>query len=107
MKQSADKAPTMSFMRAKPYRIPSGVGDVRNDTGRLRPRALRGAIVGGLVMLLALVGPSRIHQGHHWPTDVAASYLLGTSYLIVLIGLYRRVKGDVGRSEDAQRGTPA
>jgi membrane-associated phospholipid phosphatase len=58
----------------------------------VRPRAPRRAIVGGLVGLLALVGPSRIYQGHHWPTDVTASYLLGISYLIGLTALYRRVK---------------
>lgn len=58
----------------------------------VRPRAARRAIVAGLVALLALVGPSRIHQGHHWPTDVTASYLLGTSYLIGLTALYRRAK---------------
>jgi membrane-associated phospholipid phosphatase len=38
------------------------------------------------------VGPSRIYQGHHWPTDVTASYFLGTSYLVALTALYRRVK---------------
>jgi len=58
----------------------------------LRPVAWRRAIVGGLVGLVALVGPSRIHQGHHWFTDVTASYLLGVAYLIGLTGLYRRVK---------------
>ena len=58
----------------------------------VRPRATRRAMVGGLVGLLALVGPSRIYQGHHWPTDVTASYLLGTSYLIGVTAFYRRVK---------------
>lgn len=46
----------------------------------------------GLVGMVGLVGPSRIHQGHHWPTDVAASYMLGLSYLIGLMALYRKVK---------------
>jgi membrane-associated phospholipid phosphatase len=58
-----------------------------------RPAALRRAVVGGLVGLIALVGPSRIYLGHHWATDVTASYLLGTSYLIALTAVYRRVKG--------------
>jgi undecaprenyl-diphosphatase len=57
---------------------------------RLSP--LRRLVVGGLVLMLAAVGPSRIYQGHHWPTDVAASYLLGTSYLIGLVAIYRRVR---------------
>lgn len=59
----------------------------------LRPTWARRIVVAGLVAMVALVGPSRIHQGHHWPTDVAASYLLGFSYLSALLALYRRVKG--------------
>jgi undecaprenyl-diphosphatase len=55
----------------------------------LRPIALRRVLVGTLVGLVALVGPSRVHQGHHWFTDVTASYLLGTSYLLGLTRLYR------------------
>ncbi|HSK52665.1 MAG TPA: phosphatase PAP2 family protein [Clostridia bacterium] len=58
----------------------------------VRPVAIRRALVGGLLGLVALVGPSRIHQGHHWFTDVTASYMLGTSYVIGLAALYRRVK---------------
>jgi undecaprenyl-diphosphatase len=56
----------------------------------IRPVWLRRAIVAALCGLLALIGPSRIYQGHHWPTDVLASYLLGLSYLIGLTALYRR-----------------
>ncbi|HVL53114.1 MAG TPA: phosphatase PAP2 family protein [Vitreimonas sp.] len=63
---------------------------------RLRRRAGRRPIVALLIGMIALVGPSRIHQGHHWPSDVTASYLLGTSYLIGLITLYRRVKEAAG-----------
>lgn len=58
----------------------------------LRPRALRRLAVGALSGLLGLVGASRIYLGHHWATDVSASYLLGTSYLLALTALYRRVK---------------
>lgn len=60
---------------------------------RIRHRWRRRATVVSLVGLIGMVGPSRIHQGHHWPTDVAASYLLGTSYLLVLAEAYRRVRG--------------
>lgn len=55
----------------------------------LRPVALRRSLVVALVGLVALVGPSRIHQGHHWFTDVTASYLLGMSYLLGLTRIYR------------------
>lgn len=55
----------------------------------LRPVGLRRAVVASLVALVALVGPSRVHQGHHWFTDVTASYLLGVSYLLGLTRLYR------------------
>jgi undecaprenyl-diphosphatase len=58
----------------------------------IRPVAVRRSVVAALVTLIAGVGPSRIHLGHHWPTDVAASYLLGSSYLAALVLLYRRLK---------------
>jgi undecaprenyl-diphosphatase len=59
----------------------------------VRPLGLRRLLVGFFVGLVALVGPSRIQQGHHWPTDVTASYLLGTSYLLGVVAIYRRLKG--------------
>jgi len=45
-----------------------------------------------LISLIGLVGPSRVYLGHHWFTDVFASYLLGSSYLLALMAIYRRVK---------------
>ncbi len=58
----------------------------------IRPVAIRRAAVGTLIGLVGLVGPSRIYQGHHWFTDVSASYLLGLSYLVGLTSIYRRIK---------------
>jgi len=58
----------------------------------VRPPHVRWPLSLGLVAMVGLVGPSRIYQGHHWPTDVAASYMLGLSYLIALMALYRRAK---------------
>lgn len=58
----------------------------------VRPAGLRRVARGMLIGLIGLVGPSRVYLGHHWFTDVLASYLLGTSYLIGLITVYRRVK---------------
>jgi membrane-associated phospholipid phosphatase len=60
-----------------------------------RPRRLT---VASLTTLIAAVGPSRIYLGHHWPTDVAASYLLGSSYLAALVVVYRRLKSGRARA---------
>ncbi len=57
----------------------------------LEPAPVRLGVTAGLIGLIGMVGPSRIYEGHHWPTDVAASYLLGFSYLLSLIWLYRRL----------------
>ncbi len=51
----------------------------------LRDGPLRNASVMTLTGLLALVGPSRIQQGHHWTTVVIASFLLGLAFLLTLI----------------------
>jgi undecaprenyl-diphosphatase len=58
----------------------------------IRNELLRDATAGALVGLVALVGPSRIYQGHHWPTDVSASYFVGTAYLVVVMTAYRQAK---------------
>lgn len=56
---------------------------LRGNWARFAPLALLSSIIG-------LVGPSRVYLGHHWLTDVLASYCLGTGYLMGLIGLHRR-----------------
>lgn len=58
----------------------------------IRPPAIRRIVISISTGMIALVGPSRIYLGHHWFTDVLASYLLGTAYLIGLTGLYRRIR---------------
>ena len=41
-------------------------------------------------LLVVAVGPSRIHDGDHWPSDVAAAYLLAAVFLLILVPVYRR-----------------
>ncbi|HUQ79006.1 MAG TPA: phosphatase PAP2 family protein [Patescibacteria group bacterium] len=62
----------------------------------IRDPLLRRTAAGGLLGLVLLVGPSRIYQGHHWPTDVTASYFLGTTYLVFVVSAYRAVKAGEG-----------
>lgn len=77
----------------------------------VRDPVIRRVATVGLVGLVVLVGPSRIYQGHHWPTDVTASYLLGTTYLVLVVAGYRRVKaaegGITGRLVDGAAAVPA
>jgi undecaprenyl-diphosphatase len=42
-----------------------------------------------LGLLIVLVGISRVHLGHHWPSDVIGGYALGTAYLLLLVEAYR------------------
>jgi undecaprenyl-diphosphatase len=58
----------------------------------VKPVALSRLVVAALTALIAAIGPSRIYLGHHWATDVAASYLLGSTYVAALLMLYRSLK---------------
>ena len=58
---------------------------------RIEVPAIRIAAVTGLLGLIGLIGPSRVRLGHHWPTDVLASYLLGGAYVLVLVEGHARV----------------
>lgn len=45
---------------------------------------------------IALVGPSRIYVGAHWPTDVVAGYLVGAIIVLLLARLYGRWERALG-----------
>ncbi len=58
----------------------------------IKPVLPRRLAVAALTTLIAAVGASRVYLGHHWPSDVFASYLLGSSYLAALLVAYRRLR---------------
>lgn len=42
---------------------------------------------------VVLVGPARLYQGHHWPSDVVAGYSLGLAMLLAFIQAYELFRG--------------
>lgn len=58
----------------------------------IETKSVRRVVAGGLTAMVVLVGTSRVYLGHHWFTDTMASYLLGTTYLVGLTSVYRKVK---------------
>ena len=58
----------------------------------LRPGRLRTILMWTLAALVGLIGVSRVYLGHHWASDVLASYALGFAWLLILIQLYARAR---------------
>lgn len=57
------------------------------------------------IYFLIFIGPSRVLEGEHWPSDVFASYLLGALVLVVAIAAYHGLGIAWGRYQERKRGT--
>lgn len=55
----------------------------------LKPSWWRSLLLIILGAMVALIGLSRIYEGHHWASDVIAAYLLGSVWLSLSILVYR------------------
>lgn len=58
------------------------------------------------VYFLIFIGPSRVLEGEHWPSDVFASYLLGALVLVAAIALYHWL-GVIWERRHEQKPQPA
>jgi undecaprenyl-diphosphatase len=68
---------------------------------RMRPGWFRRLIVTACLSMIALVGPSRVYMGQHWPSDVLGGYLLGGGLVLLIISVseWRRL-GELRRKNE-------
>ena len=57
-----------------------------------RSGRLRNVLIAICTSLIALIGPSRVYLGAHWPSDVMAGYIYGGLWFAGLMTVYLRIK---------------
>ena len=57
---------------------------------RKKNHTIKGVILMAAFLIMLLVGLSRIYLGVHYPTDVAAGYLIGLGWLWASIRIYNK-----------------
>ena len=55
----------------------------------VKNRILQKVILGCLIVLILLIGASRVYLGVHWPSDVIGGYVIGGTLLTVLIWFHQ------------------
>jgi undecaprenyl-diphosphatase len=63
---------------------------------RIETPFLRSSVRAFSVAAVLLVGPARLWEGAHWPSDVIGAYALGGLLLVALLTLYRKLDESVG-----------
>ncbi len=64
-----------------------------------RSGRLRNWLIAICTALIALIGPSRIYLGAHWPSDVMAGYIYGGLWFGGMMALYLRIKARIHPSK--------
>lgn len=52
---------------------------------------IRNLLMGTILALLVSIGVSRIYLGAHWFSDTLGSYLIGISWLFVVVNIYKKI----------------